>query len=512
MIIKGGHFLGQGTYGCVFHPSIDCRIKRQQKEIFKKGVSKVFVDESGSSEEFEESKKINNMDKDGRYTNKVLGKCEILASQLTADEKNSCKHTVDIDDSKLKLTQIIYSNKGIDLKIFMKKNRYMYNLTDTFDYILNLLKGIRLIVKYNYVHLDIKPENILITDSDKALLIDFGLGRTFESLYDIDNSEYIWEHEYIWYPPEFKYLKFLTSDEIPDELIRIGFNNYFINKIIDFKSKYDLEYDDTCEYKYKADLLSFLKNIEPDVRKYGTIKQISELFVKNFAHKTDVYSIGKVMDYIQKYSKKNNTNLNIESEFKRICLKAHHLNPYERYTIKELVNDFERLMFIYKNETSNYNSPKPSNSLKPSNSQKQKLNLQTTETEIKTSSSNNRKLNDCMKHNKLELNNMVEEYKLPNHFKRLNKKLLCEKLIPYIQKSKINNLETNYNSSGSSFKQYNEDSTKSTIRKNITIEECMKYTKRELNNMIEEYKLPSNLKNKNKLELCKALTLFKTKK
>lgn len=37
MKVKGGDFLGQGTYGCVFFPSIKCRDRLQQKEAYYKG-------------------------------------------------------------------------------------------------------------------------------------------------------------------------------------------------------------------------------------------------------------------------------------------------------------------------------------------------------------------------------------------------------------------------------------------------------------------------------------------
>ena len=92
MKLKGGKFLGQGTYGCVFFPSKKCRFQLEQKQSFDKAVSKVFSDKRDMKDEIVENNKIKKMDKNGLYTNKALGNCELSINEFDVDETTQCRH------------------------------------------------------------------------------------------------------------------------------------------------------------------------------------------------------------------------------------------------------------------------------------------------------------------------------------------------------------------------------------------------------------------------------------
>lgn len=45
------------------------------------------------------------------------------------------------------------------------------------DYLKGIIKGVNFLHKNNFIHRDLKPQNILITDKDKVKIADFGLSR-----------------------------------------------------------------------------------------------------------------------------------------------------------------------------------------------------------------------------------------------------------------------------------------------------------------------------------------------
>ena len=464
MNLKGGKYLGEGTYGCVFFPSIQCHDKQKQKDIFKTGVSKVFRQKSDMNEELKETKKIDKMDKHGLYTNKALGNCEININNFTTEDKKSCKK---IKNSPF-YHQIVYQHKGIDLNKFMNKS---FTLPQTYNYILNLLKGIQLLTQHRYVHLDLKPENILISDSNKALLIDFGLGRTFNDLYNMNKSDYILNYSYPWYPPEFRLFFELHAPNL----------NYIVQDFIEYnQNKFYRRFDEKNIKKESMDFISELTKVNIfNGSKVDEIK-ISAYFVKNFAAKADVFAIGMVMSYIKIFAKPNELHDNL---FEEIIDKAIRINPFKRANIGELINDLEVLI---KNTSADdlKQNIQASNPPKPNN-----VNLNQNNNNIKTSSSQNTRVKECMKHKKPELVAMVDKYNLPKNLKQLNKKPLCEKLIQHIEKEK--NVQAHPLTS---------------TKDDVTFENCMKYfTLNELKQEVTKNNLPLRLKQMHKPELCKEL-------
>jgi serine/threonine protein kinase len=165
--ISGGKLLGQGTYGCVFHPSLKCYSSDVNNKTLETGVSKVFKKQKDMIEELYETKKIKKMDNKGKYTNRVLGSCSVSSSRIDKQDREECRFSKNLGISNKKLHQIIYEHKGIDLNQFFKSTP-PFSIEETFHYIYNLLKGIKILVENKYIHLDLKPDNILITDTNKA--------------------------------------------------------------------------------------------------------------------------------------------------------------------------------------------------------------------------------------------------------------------------------------------------------------------------------------------------------
>lgn len=476
VIISGGKLLGQGTYGCVFHPSLKCSSSDVNNKTLETGVSKVFQKERYMIEEFAETQKIKRMDKKGKFTNRALGSCSVSYSNIDKKDMDGCKFSKQINIPNKQLHQIVYEHKGIDLNQFLKTTPYA--IEDTFHHIYNLLKGIQILVKNKYIHLDLKPDNILITDTNKALLIDFGLGRPFKDLFDIQESDYILSYDYMWYAPEFKVFYKLMEDNDEDEeedskmnestpmdktflkrLIKEAVHNYEDSELFD-------------KYSIKKEIKSFISRLGNDRKAIEkSDNALKSYFENNFAHKADVFAMGMVMHKILKHSEAHLNDFDLEESFKDIIFKAAHPNPFKRYTIDELIKDFEENMLPYKT-----NSPSI-------------ISVESTKSVSVNSTSSYKKKEDCMKHKLPALKKMVDTYKMPKKFKSLPKSALCDKMKHIIHSDSIVMVEM-------------KDS----------VDECMKKKKSELVKIIEDRKLPKKYKMMKKQDICKLIHENKSKK
>ena len=111
-----------------------------------------------------------------------------------------------------------------------------------------LLLGIIKMNKNNYVHLDIKPDNILYnSELNKLSIIDFGLSFKIESSKNKLNSDKkgkILNHNYPYFPPEFKiYFK---------KILNTGILNLDFDPVNNLKNKILLNYDYLNLQKYKS--------------------------------------------------------------------------------------------------------------------------------------------------------------------------------------------------------------------------------------------------------------------
>lgn len=465
VIISGGKLLGQGTYGCVFHPSLKCSSSDVNNKTLETGVSKVFKKQKDMMEELSETKKIKKMDNKGKYTNRVLGSCSVPSSSIDKQDMEGCRFSKNLGISNKKLHQIIYEHKGVDLNQFFKSTPFA--IEETFHYIYNLLKGIKILVENKYIHLDLKPDNILITDTNKTLLIDFGLGRPFKNLYDLEESDYILSYDYTWYAPEFKvFYNLMDEDE----------DSSFLERLI---SKTYRNYDDEelfDKHSVKKGLKSFVSKLGKDRREIEKgDSALKSYFEKNFAHKADVFAIGMVMHSILKHSDPDLNDFELEENFKDIIFKAAHPNPFERYTIDELIEDFEEKMMPYKTSTPT-------------------ITVESVDSLSVNSDSNYKKKADCMKNKLPVLRKIVDSHKLPKKFKTLPKSELCDK---------VKHLINSNNGNGT---------TVVTSQIKNSVEECIKKKKPELVKIIEEKKLPKKLKMMKKEQICKVINENKSKK
>jgi len=167
---KDIELLGQGSYGCVYKPSIQCDGKLGSKKYITK------IQEKALDNEINIGKKVQKIPDFDKYFSPILEVCSLNLSKIGEDKMKYC---------------MIYNKKTeyISSKIkYVGKNtlhKSLYNLLDKYPklffrmYIsshVDLLKYVDILYKHKIVHMDLKQDNIMIKDkSNTPIIIDFGL-------------------------------------------------------------------------------------------------------------------------------------------------------------------------------------------------------------------------------------------------------------------------------------------------------------------------------------------------
>jgi serine/threonine protein kinase len=238
LILKGGKYLGQGSFGCVISPALQCN--RNSKKSFKSNrrysipredVSKIISRTDDEQEtvdnEIEISNKLKQIDPNQKYFLYIKDNCKIhnvprdrsnLASVRFLDEESLEIQMLDkkkLDkyhcqvDLKLEPRNLILSNGGTDLGDVLyinskmhssSKTKYKSDYSDKIEmtkllyknfkhHALSLLQGLYKLHQNNIVQRDIKIENLMIdwtsqSRSDVIVrFIDFGLSEILSPQY-----------------------------------------------------------------------------------------------------------------------------------------------------------------------------------------------------------------------------------------------------------------------------------------------------------------------------------------
>lgn len=478
----GGEFLGDGTYGCVFYPTIPCANGRKPN----KGVSKVFKDSDSFREEYIETKQVKKIDPEGAFTNPVVSKCEIKPADIKESDRKMCAW---IDDAaeKSRFQQLVYQDKGIDFNKYLRKKKY--TLAEVIQHLVNYAKAVALLGRNKYTHLDLKSPNMLITDSNKAILIDFGMSKKTETVYDMDN-DYILNHPYYYYPPEFRFFVKQMVDG-PKSLQRLK-NKDDQNYIGLYKmltpAPLGIHLYDRMREKYNATIDVIQRHTEG----FKTSGQFEKFYTKEFASKIDVFSLGVVILEAMRHVKRRvmtqlkqvvpDYNKELREKCENIGFLATHINPYERADIDTVVRKLNDLLPA-KQEVSTHplKSSSASNKVAPSKVASNKNNAN-----VKPAAAPSPKASEhCMKLKVAELKQLVVKHNLPAKLKYLKKEEMCKALAPYVtpkpdfKTAKTQMSATNKPTSNQP-KPDEKEKPKRKKRSPKPEEACKKYTKKQL--------------------------------
>ena len=255
-ITKGGTMIGQGSFGCVFKPSIPCSNKAQSQG--SDNVSKIFFGSDSKKEAKEEldiDKKVRMIKGFESWSHVWLKKCNPPSyKDISKHEKDikKCLESSDIDVSDFNKTKQML--KGTDAghtfesvmehlfskSVFSNKKKFVKNFLHVVKLMKPLFLGIQEMYKNNLSHNDIKEDNVMI-DEEGLKFIDFGLAAQWSNrkfYQERSQSEFFWERVYPPYPYEFFYMYADPNDLLDerDELLHKIYRKYN-DRYIDLHSK-----------------------------------------------------------------------------------------------------------------------------------------------------------------------------------------------------------------------------------------------------------------------------------
>ena len=196
----GGEKIGEGGFGCVYNPALECakpentaRIKAKFRNTsFSKTISKALM-KAAADEEIATARKVASIDPQGKYFSYPSETC---GPNLNSPQIKDCSVIYNEDTNEPNVnTQLVYS--PYSGKDFSKYPVPPNEIVNFFVQGGNLLEGLLLMYKNNAVHCDIKGDNILV-DKVKVKIgsgllarekqeyqikfIDFGLTATVDEL------------------------------------------------------------------------------------------------------------------------------------------------------------------------------------------------------------------------------------------------------------------------------------------------------------------------------------------
>jgi len=283
-------FIASGAYGCVVKPAYNC--DKKIGLLKENTIAKIFGDKENYTYELVQHKKISKIDKNNDFTIKIISNCEIDLSYIKShvNDINNCELIKD----KNKIYQIIYEDGGEDLLVFLNNIKSTFDSYNFLKKFIKLFIGIKLLIKNNLTHSDIKLENILF-NGNKLILIDFGLLVNFENIFNshIDNLKYL---TMIHYPDEIKL--YLTKNIINEnynynlntnDLLEL-LNNYILKiKFLNHNSNY-FNY-----FKSINDLYNYIIKESNEYYKRFNKNNYKKNVKKIFGKKLDIYQLGIVL-------------------------------------------------------------------------------------------------------------------------------------------------------------------------------------------------------------------------
>ena len=342
--------IGSGAYGCIIRPAFeypDTKDTPSDDTSSYKKVSKLLRNEQAKDEidKINEIcpilKKITNSKNYFIPNDSVTGiKFDKIEHQsFTNTEKcKNIKDIKDITDNPENFTIIQQLDGGKDLNSYILANiNNEDNIKILNTKICNLIKhGVVEMNKKNVLHLDIKPENILIDENNEVRIIDWGFAFQIP---DTINDEVLRTNLYTGIM-----FNVLPSNILFDHCLFEG-NTHHSDKQKDFLLKLLEVINPTelsTEQVYKDYLIQILLKFTKDHHFDPT-----EYFNKVYRHNVDIYSVLLTYCYILYYN--DSLNPSFKNGLKQLCY-DYMFSPQiaiKKINVEKLITNLERV-FEYK--------------------------------------------------------------------------------------------------------------------------------------------------------------------
>lgn len=390
---KGGKFLGEGQYGCVYSPPVPCMDESSNRVIrtYSNPVGKVFSNARAAVGEIELSTFFTQMDPKGLYLVPLVGNCVVSKSDMIKHEADfhRCRFTktpfpklkylkqmIPQRQSNKKFVQLVYKHNGVTLEnSFVHPSYRNASLSVYVNYLINLANGIKMLQENAFAHMDIKPDNVVIVNKDtpneKMLLIDLGLADKLSSIYDTRASQHKLLHNSTHYPPEFQIYQLFVSMNKENLLVAIlkefekadnvkeSIENIVTQKpMMLYRFMYEQDrfvrrnksWNVAFKTHYSLSIQAFLEDILLDLFANRNRLQSQEkidhhlytLFSSKYAKLVDVFQLGLLINMIlEKFARLS--EYEPYKRLKQLSRNTYNFNPNNRYSIEMVLHELKQI-------------------------------------------------------------------------------------------------------------------------------------------------------------------------
>ena len=295
-----GKFIKEGSYGCVFRPAIHCDTN---SNITPDSISKV-MDKVEAQIEYDIGQNVAKIDADQQYTLYPKRLCNLKKPWSIRNNTYKCKAIQTKD-----VAQLIYTDGGYDLTSVIERIKSM-NFSihiKFFNAFQNVLEGIKKLHTHNFVHMDLKSDNIIcsLTGSENSWfrrgkptynmrLIDFGLSDYISNIISEDNNNFLRTY-YIW-PYELRLIHSQYRHKQPKFSDFEDYKIYIRSVVIRGEKIKCHPYWIMDEHSRDTPAIDLYIDINNSINT-GKDKEIIPEILK----KTDIYSLGITLSYIYSY-------------------------------------------------------------------------------------------------------------------------------------------------------------------------------------------------------------------
>ena len=221
----GGDKIGEGSYGCIYHPALN---KDGSESENKKYVSKIQKDNKYANNEIIIGKLVSQIDGYINHFAPILMKENLKITKVKKSFFNDCSALEDEDkkSGNLIMMKMEYINGEEFIEYLIKNKENVTIVKNLISSYTHLLTSIKLLTDVRVIHFDIKGDNILFNkDKEIPIIIDFGLSINMNELINqsisIDKLRkffYVFGPDYYIWPIEIHYICYLLNvNENPTE-------------------------------------------------------------------------------------------------------------------------------------------------------------------------------------------------------------------------------------------------------------------------------------------------------
>ena len=330
--------IGQGTFGCVHKPSLLC----ENTSISEPNtVSKILLDDDAHIEQ----KEYTNIAKIDPKKYTYLGNpttCKVRKTRKNIDAIKKCKNGDDMAKQLSHYSLLIMPDGGDNLATWADKQSQSTKEIQLFwKNAIIILESIQLYLSKGYIHHDLKPQNIVISNKNVIRIIDFGKMRTEKDVMGRIGKGSVKSH---WsYPVEFPFLTEDGYDYIKTHTI-LGIDE-LNTKFSKFKTNYQgaQKYicDDDSELKNKMwnAVISLTKQIHDGVLPRDEL-------IKKTIQTIDIYGAGISYLYVL-YIVRNKMPNAVVNEFSSLFYDMVTPNVIDRINIEQALKRYRMILQIY---------------------------------------------------------------------------------------------------------------------------------------------------------------------